>query len=142
MTPSLEGWSTKTKETPSPHEVKLTLQDTNLVFHCIVTLGLLRKTTLRAAAIYLYHVLCWISIPIKKRRIMKQKLESTSIQATSDFQIKYLALFIILVPVICFTGFILKLISFNCSKNYDSHVNKAKQSEVLTQQTFVLMRTS
>ena len=29
MTPSLEGWLTKAKERPSPHEVKL---DTNPVF--------------------------------------------------------------------------------------------------------------
>ena len=32
-TPSLEGWPTKAKETPSPHEVKLALLDTtNPVF--------------------------------------------------------------------------------------------------------------
>ena len=32
MTPSLEGWPTKAKETPSPHEVRLALLDTNPVF--------------------------------------------------------------------------------------------------------------
>ena len=34
MTPSLEGWPTKAKETP-PHEVKLALLDTNPVFQCV-----------------------------------------------------------------------------------------------------------
>ena len=29
MTPSLEGWPTKAKEEPSPHEVRLTPLDTN-----------------------------------------------------------------------------------------------------------------
>ena len=32
MTPSLEGWPTKAKEAPSPHEVRLALLDTNFVF--------------------------------------------------------------------------------------------------------------
>ena len=32
VTPSLEGWPTKVEEAPSPHEVKLTLLDTNPVF--------------------------------------------------------------------------------------------------------------
>ena len=32
MTPSLEGWPTKAKEAPSPHEVRLTLLDINPVF--------------------------------------------------------------------------------------------------------------
>ena len=32
MTPSLEGWPTKAKEAPSPHEVRLTPLDTNPVF--------------------------------------------------------------------------------------------------------------
>ena len=32
MTPSLEGWSTKAKEAPSPHEVRLARLDTNPVF--------------------------------------------------------------------------------------------------------------
>ena len=35
MTPSLEGRSTKTKEAPSPHEVRLTSLDTNPVFKCL-----------------------------------------------------------------------------------------------------------
>ena len=30
--PSLERWPTKAKEAPSPHEVRLALLDTNLVF--------------------------------------------------------------------------------------------------------------
>ena len=30
MTPSLEGWPTKAKEAPSPHEVRLALLDTNV----------------------------------------------------------------------------------------------------------------
>ena len=34
MTPPLEGWLTKVKESPSPHEVRLTPQDTNPVFQC------------------------------------------------------------------------------------------------------------
>ena len=32
VTPSLEGWPTKAKEAPSPHEVRLTPLDTNPVF--------------------------------------------------------------------------------------------------------------
>ena len=35
MTPSLEGWPTKAKEAPSPHEVRLSLVDTNPVFQCV-----------------------------------------------------------------------------------------------------------
>ena len=34
MTPSLEGWPTKAKEAPSPHEVRLTPLDTNPVVVC------------------------------------------------------------------------------------------------------------
>ena len=34
MIPSLEGWPTKAKEAPSPHEVRLTPLDTNPVLHC------------------------------------------------------------------------------------------------------------
>ena len=34
MTPSLEGWPTKAKEAPFPHEVGLALLDTNPVFQC------------------------------------------------------------------------------------------------------------
>ena len=29
MTPSLEGWATKAKEAPSPHEARLALLDTS-----------------------------------------------------------------------------------------------------------------
>ena len=32
VTPSLEGWTTKAKEAPSPHEVRLTSLDTNPLF--------------------------------------------------------------------------------------------------------------
>ena len=32
MKPSLEGWSTKAKEIPSPNEVRLTSLDTNPAF--------------------------------------------------------------------------------------------------------------
>ena len=32
VAPSLEGWSTKTKKAPSPHNVRLALLDTNPVF--------------------------------------------------------------------------------------------------------------
>ena len=35
MIPSLEGWPTKTKEAPSPHEVRLIPLDTNPVFLCL-----------------------------------------------------------------------------------------------------------
>ena len=35
MTPSLEGSATKAKETPSPHEVRLALLDSNPVFKCL-----------------------------------------------------------------------------------------------------------
>ena len=35
MTPTLEGLPTKAKETPSPHEVRLALLDTNPVFQCL-----------------------------------------------------------------------------------------------------------
>ena len=37
MTPSLEGWRTKAKEAPSPHEVRLALLDTNPVFQPSIT---------------------------------------------------------------------------------------------------------
>ena len=32
--PALAGWPTKAKEAPSPHEVRLTLLDTNPIFQC------------------------------------------------------------------------------------------------------------
>ena len=32
---SLEGWPTKAKEAPFPHEVRLTPLDTNPVFQCL-----------------------------------------------------------------------------------------------------------
>ena len=35
MTPSLEGWPTKAKEAPFPHQVGLALLDTNPVFQCL-----------------------------------------------------------------------------------------------------------
>ena len=35
MAPSLEGWPTKAKEAPSPHEVRLAPLDTNPVFQCL-----------------------------------------------------------------------------------------------------------
>ena len=35
MIPSLEGWPTKAKEAPSPHEVRLALLDTNPVLHSL-----------------------------------------------------------------------------------------------------------
>ena len=33
--PSLEGWPTKAKEAPSPHEVRMSPLDTNLVFQSL-----------------------------------------------------------------------------------------------------------
>ena len=36
MTPTLEGWPTKAKEAPSPHEVRLALLDTNPVFQNLI----------------------------------------------------------------------------------------------------------
>ena len=36
MIPSLEGWPTKAKEAPSPHEVRLTPLDTNPVFQYLI----------------------------------------------------------------------------------------------------------
>ena len=35
MKPSLEGWPTKAKETPSPDEIRLAPLDTKLVFQCL-----------------------------------------------------------------------------------------------------------
>ena len=35
MTLSLEGWPTKTKAAPSPHEVRLAPLDNNPVFQCV-----------------------------------------------------------------------------------------------------------
>ena len=35
MTPSLEGWPTKAKEAPFPHEVRLALLGTNPVFQSL-----------------------------------------------------------------------------------------------------------
>ena len=40
MTPSLEGWPTKAKEAPSPHEVRLAPVDPNPVFQCLGEKGL------------------------------------------------------------------------------------------------------
>ena len=42
MTPSLEGWPTKAKEAPSPHEVRLAPLDTNSVFHSLLILTWLK----------------------------------------------------------------------------------------------------
>ena len=39
MTPSLEGWPTKAKEAPSPHEVRLAPLDTNPVFQSVEVKG-------------------------------------------------------------------------------------------------------
>ena len=35
VTPSLEGWPTNAKESPSPHELRLAPLDTNPVFQCL-----------------------------------------------------------------------------------------------------------
>ena len=35
MTPSLEGWPTKAKEAPSPHEVRMSPLDTDPVFQSL-----------------------------------------------------------------------------------------------------------
>ena len=35
MMPSIDGWPTKAKEAPFPHEVRLTPLDTNPVFQCL-----------------------------------------------------------------------------------------------------------
>ena len=35
MIPSLEGWPTKAKEVPSPHEVRMSPLDTNPVFQSL-----------------------------------------------------------------------------------------------------------
>ena len=35
MIPSLEGWPTRSKEAPSPHEIRLTPLDTSPVFQCL-----------------------------------------------------------------------------------------------------------
>ena len=40
MTPSPEGWPTKAKEAPSPHEVRLAPLDTNPVFQSLDLLRL------------------------------------------------------------------------------------------------------
>ena len=42
--PSLEGWPTKAKEAPSPHEVRLASLDTNPVFQSLGGGGELIKT--------------------------------------------------------------------------------------------------
>ena len=39
MIPSLEGWQTKAKEAPSPHEVRLAPLDTNTVFQNLGGVG-------------------------------------------------------------------------------------------------------
>ena len=41
MIPSLEGWPTKAKETPSPHEVRLAPLDSNAVFQSLSELDFL-----------------------------------------------------------------------------------------------------
>ena len=41
MIPSLEGEPTKAKKAPSPHEVRMTVLDSNPVFLCLGGIGLM-----------------------------------------------------------------------------------------------------
>ena len=43
MIPSLEGWPTKTKKAPSPHEVGLTPLDTN-IDHRVMSIQVIYET--------------------------------------------------------------------------------------------------
>ena len=45
MIPSLEGWPTKAKEVPSPHEIRLAPQDANPVFQSLEGVRLARLDT-------------------------------------------------------------------------------------------------
>ena len=54
MTPSLEGWPTKAKEAPSPHEVRLALLDTNPVLQSLG--GKLRTKELLAKIKSCYNI--------------------------------------------------------------------------------------
>ena len=58
MIPSLEGWPTKAKEAPSPHEVRMSLLDTKPVFQSLGGGGNLNNDT-----IYRSHLLkkCFVT---------------------------------------------------------------------------------
>ena len=56
MTPSLEGWSTKAKKAPSPHEVRLAPLDTNPIFQCLGenTLGIKLRFQMKCQAFFIF----------------------------------------------------------------------------------------
>ena len=65
MIPSLEGWPTKAKEAPSPHEVKLILLDTNPVFQCLGEVKIKIKViyfkiSLKLLEICNKHIFVWV----------------------------------------------------------------------------------
>ena len=57
MTPSLEGWPTKAKEAPSPHEARLTPLDTNQVLQYLeeILMHLVDIAYCNMQSISLYH---------------------------------------------------------------------------------------
>ena len=60
MTPSLEGWPTKTKEASSSQEVRLTLLDNNQVFQCLgENLKLLLMTEINIFVYKLFVIKCF-----------------------------------------------------------------------------------
>ena len=62
MIPSLEGWPTKAKEAPSPHKVRLTPLDTNLVFQSLLFfISIHKKESLGISDIF--NIVCTPSPP-------------------------------------------------------------------------------
>ena len=71
MTPSLERLSTKAKEAPSPHEVRLALLDTNPIFQC-----------LRELSIQLPFIIFYV---VSERHIAATcSVQTTSVMATNS----------------------------------------------------------
>ena len=84
MTPSLEGWPTKTKEAPSPHEVRLTPLDTNPVFFVSGKIGIQLGEILSKmlAANLIANHLDWKSPAASELMILQLKVFHVCQQAT------------------------------------------------------------
>ena len=65
MIPSLEGWPTKAKEAPSPHEVRMSPLDTNSVFQSLGGYGF------DMALLYFYMLMLFDELRSYKLRPLK-----------------------------------------------------------------------
>ena len=79
MTPSLEGWPTKTKEAPFPYEVRLLPLDTNPVFQCLGDFNDYADIIFDLAYDKYFHenletlVKCFVSFTCCNKRYLKRK---------------------------------------------------------------------